>query len=118
MSQDELEDAMAELIPMDSPARHLPPSTDLTPAREAHRDRIVAWHSAEMRARYDAGQKANGGDLFAKRGMLAHALEENIDQAFYMRTLGGQISDIAAALRSGAFTNEQAAEALDRLLTC
>jgi hypothetical protein len=115
----ETDDAMSEVVefkPRDAGSRTVADPSDMTPQREAHRDLIVARHAAEMRQRYTDGQRSNGGDLFAKPGMLAQALEENIDEAFYLRTLGGQLSDLAQALRDGAFTTLEAAAAIERLL--
>lgn len=111
---DVLEDAMEELIPGDSPARSL---YEMTPEREAHESRIVSRHAESMRRKYREGQASNGGDLASKPGMLAHALAENVDQSFYLRTLEEQIEDLANAFESGTFTGHDAALALRRLLT-
>lgn len=108
------EDAMAEVVALDSPARSL---YEMTPEREAHEERIVSRHAARMRTKYRDGQKANGGDLATKPGMLAHAIQENVDESFYLGTMEDQVTDLADALEAGTITTHDAATALRRLLT-
>jgi hypothetical protein len=116
MSAEDMEDAMSEVVPLDSPSRRLIDDRVMTPPREAHLERIVSKHAAGMRAKYLEGQRANGGDLFAKPGMLAHALAENVDQTCYLRSLEEQIEHLARELRAGGITQEQAAAALERMV--
>ncbi|MDD5366960.1 MAG: hypothetical protein PHR30_16610 [Gallionellaceae bacterium] len=65
---------------------------------EEHVTQVVAETSAEMRAKYTAGQVQHGGRLWQKRGLLAHAIEEADDQAVYLRTLRHQIPALAHTL--------------------
>lgn len=110
----DIDGAMEEVIPRDSPARSL---YEMTPERQAHRDQIVERHAEAMREKYTAGQACHGGDLAHKPGMLAHALQENMDESFYMRSLEWQIEDLACRLEAGGFTQAEAAAALRRMLT-
>ncbi len=117
MADDEQEGAMGECVPLDSPARHLADVDHaMTPARVYHLERIVAKHSAAIRMKYVEGQVANGGDLFAKPGMIAHALAENIDQTCYLRSAEEQIEGVARGLRDGSLSVDAAAGALERML--
>lgn len=60
---------------------------------ETHIDHILAEFTAEARAKYEAGQSEHGGNLWEKRGMLTHAIEEAIDQVIYLYTLRQQLRD-------------------------
>jgi hypothetical protein len=108
----DLEDAMAELIPLDSPARHL----DMTPDREKHLAAVKTSAISLLDLKFRRGQAEHGGNLWEKPGMLQNALDENADQAVYLFTLEGQMSALALALRNGAISPEAAADALDRML--
>lgn len=118
MSSENLEDAMAEVIPMNSPARHLPNDREMTPVHEAHLSHVVRAQSRLIDAKYRAGQRDHGGTLFKKPGMLANAIDEQVDLAVYLITLHEQIEVIAADLRMGNLMPLGAADALDRLLRC
>jgi hypothetical protein len=113
---DEIEDAMAELIPFDSPARHLPRSSDMTPDRERHLESVLKSATSLIDQKFRRGQVEHGGNLWEKPGMLRHAIEENADQCVYLFTLEGQMSALAVGLRSGAISPLDAADALERLL--
>lgn len=108
----EIEGAMAEVIPFDSPARH----SDMTPDRERHLAALQTSMRELLDRKYRKGQVANGGNLWEKPGLLRHALDEVIDQGSYLLSMEGQLSALALGLRSGAITSEQAADALERLL--
>lgn len=116
MSAENLEDAMAELIPLDSPARHLPRSDDMTPDRERHLAAILESASALMENKFRAGQVEHGGNIWEKPGMLRHALEEAADLFPYLLTFEGQGSALVLAMRSGTITLQDAATALERML--
>ncbi len=69
-------------------------STSVTtnPARmddehEAHLQRILDRLDADLAAKYEAGQREHGGNLWEKPGMLEHAIEEVLDLAVYLYTL-------------------------------
>lgn len=113
-----LEDAMSEVVPLDSPARHLPRSAGMTPDRERHLSAVLDSAHALIDQKFRAGQEAHGGNLWEKPGMLRNALEENADQVVYLFTLEGQMSALALALRSGTITAQDAAAALERMLRC
>lgn len=59
-------------------------------AHEAHLMRILDKFSADARAKYEAGQREHGGELWEKPGMLEHAIEEAIDMVVYLYTLKEQ----------------------------
>ncbi len=112
---DEIEDAMAELVPLDSPARHSDHHA-MTPPREAHLSHVLRLQAHRTEARYRAGQAQHGGTLFTKPGMLKEALAESADLAVYLITLEEQMEDLAAGLRAGGITPQDAADALERML--
>jgi hypothetical protein len=114
----ETDDAMAELIPLDSPARHLPRSDDMTADRERHLAAVLDSAHALIDQKFRAGQVQHGGNIWEKPGMLQHAIEEVADQTVYLFTLEGQMSALALALRSGTITAQDAAGALERMLRC
>jgi hypothetical protein len=55
-------------------------------AQTAHLDRIVSRVSADLRAKYEAGQEEHGGNLWEKPGMLEQAYAEALDQCIYLLT--------------------------------
>lgn len=57
---------------------------------EAHLRRILDDFNADTRAKYEAGQREHGGNLWEKGGMIEHALEEAIDLVVYLYTLREQ----------------------------
>ena len=63
----------------------------MTPENEAHLRRIQTEFAADLNAKYRAGQEEHGGNLWEKRGMLTHAIEEAIDQVVYLYTLREQL---------------------------
>ncbi len=111
---DEIEDAMAELVPLDSPARHA--AHPMRNEDHAHVERLIDLQQALTRHKYVNGRAEHGGDLWSKPGMIAHAIDEATDLSVYLLTLRDQVSHIAAELRSAGITPEDAADALDRLL--
>ena len=56
-------------------------------AQTAHLERIVNRLSADLRAKYEAGQQHHGGNLWEKPGMLENAYAEVLDLAVYILTL-------------------------------
>lgn len=107
---------MVELVPLDSPARRA--AHPMRNEDHAHVERLIELQGALTRRKYANGRGEHGGDLWAKPGMLTHAIEEVTDLSVYLLTLRDQCSHIAADLRSGGITAADAAEALDRLLRC
>lgn len=59
---------------------------DMTAAHEAHLARIKARLTADIDAKYRAGQEHHGGEIWNKPGMLEHAYEEVLDLAVYILT--------------------------------
>lgn len=59
-------------------------------AHESHLDRIVENFSADVRAKYESGQREHGGNLWEKGGMLENALAEALDLVVYLYTLKEQ----------------------------
>ena len=118
MSRDDepIEGAMAELIPLDSPARSTPLSHVMTVERDRHLERIVDEAEALIVDKYRRGQAEHGFNLWEKPGMLEQAMQETADQFAYQVTLGEQMSGLALALRRGTITNEEAAAALERMI--
>ena len=57
------------------------------PDNTAHMERILARFSADFRAKYEAGQREHGGEMWRKDGMLLHALGELQDLVAYLYTL-------------------------------
>jgi hypothetical protein len=53
---------------------------------EAHLSRILTRLSADLRAKYEAGQQEHGGNLWEKPGMLEQAYAEVLDLAVYLIT--------------------------------
>jgi len=58
---------------------------------EQHLKRIVSEVSLDLEAKYRAGQEEHGGDLWTKKGMLSHAIEEVLDMVVYLYTLRDQL---------------------------
>ena len=63
----------------------------LTLEQEAHLQKIQSEFAADLAAKYRAGQQEHGGNIWEKRGMLEHAIEEAIDQVVYLYTLRDQL---------------------------
>ncbi len=59
-------------------------------AHEAHLSRITTQFTADLRAKYEAGQQEHGGNLWEKPGMLENAIAEAIDLVTYLYTLRDQ----------------------------
>lgn len=55
-------------------------------AHRAHLARLTARVSADLAAKYEAGQQEHGGNIWEKPGMLAHAYEEVLDLLVYILT--------------------------------
>ena len=108
---DTIEDAMAETVPLDSPARH-----GLSDDQEKHLRHVTASQSALMEIKYRRGQREHGGDCWKKPGMLAHAQEEVADLAVYLFTLDEQMRALANRLREGFITKDEAADEIERWL--
>lgn len=62
----------------------------MTPEQDAHLERVVADVSADIRAKYEAGQADHGGNLWEKPGMLEAAISEVLDLCVYLYTLREQ----------------------------
>jgi hypothetical protein len=62
----------------------------VTPEQDAHLDSLVEQVSADIRAKYEAGQQEHGGNLWEKPGMLEAAIAEVLDLAVYLYTLRSQ----------------------------
>ena len=116
MADDNQEGSMAELIPLNSPARSMPLSHSMNVERERHLERILDASEGLINEKFRRGQSEHGGNIWEKPGMLQHAMEENADQVVYLYTLEGQMSALAFALRTGAVTPVEAADALERML--
>ena len=58
---------------------------------EAHLAHLIATFTADLDAKYRAGQIEHGGNIWEKPGMLAHAIEEAIDQVVSLYTLRDQL---------------------------
>jgi hypothetical protein len=63
----------------------------VTPDHESHLRRLKEQFTLDLDAKYRAGQQEHGGNIWEKRGMLAHAIEEAIDQVVYLYTLREQL---------------------------
>ncbi len=63
----------------------------MTPEHEAHLAHLKAEFTADIDAKYRAGQEHHGGNIWEKKGMLANAIEEAIDQVVYLYTLRDQL---------------------------
>lgn len=63
----------------------------MTPEHEAHLAHLKAEFTADLDAKYRAGQIEHGGNIWEKPGMLEHAIEEAIDLVVYLYTLRDQI---------------------------
>ena len=57
---------------------------------EAHVSRILSKFNADLRAKYEKGQREHGGYLWTKPGMLDYAIEEAVDLVVYLYTLREQ----------------------------
>jgi hypothetical protein len=53
--------------------------------------RILSEFNLDLEAKYRAGQEEHGGNMWEKKGMLTHAIEEAIDQVVYLYTLREQM---------------------------
>lgn len=67
-------------------------------AHEAHLKRILDQFNADLSAKYAAGQREHGGNLWQKGGMINHAIEEAIDMVVYLYTLKEQMEEGDRAL--------------------
>ena len=65
----------------------------MTVEQETHINEILSEFNDEARAKYEAGQQEHGGNIWEKRGMLTHAIEEAIDQVVYLYTLRKQLRE-------------------------
>ena len=65
-----------------------------------HRDGIIAEFGKLCAAKYDAGQKEHGGNLWDKKGLIDMAIDEAIDQVVYLVTLKQQIKESGVELGS------------------
>jgi hypothetical protein len=108
----ETDDAMSEVVPLDSPARHLPPV--LEPDQQAHLDRVTHWQRDLLWLKYVRGQRQHGGRLWEKPGMLANAIDESTDLIVYLLTMREQLGHLADQLRTEGHTD--AADRVARLL--
>ena len=63
----------------------------MTPEHETHLAHLKAEFTADLDAKYRAGQVEHGGNIWEKKGMLAHAIEEAIDLVVYLYTLRDQL---------------------------
>ena len=63
----------------------------MSPEHEAHLSHLKTEFTADLDAKYRAGQIEHGGNIWEKPGMLAHAIEEAIDQVVYLYTLRDQL---------------------------
>lgn len=63
----------------------------MTPDQEAHLEKVRDQFTADLDAKYRAGQEEHGGDMWTKKGMLTHAIQEAIDQVVYLYTLRDQL---------------------------
>ena len=64
---------------------------EMTPQREAHLSSIQESFLEKVQAKYLAGQKQHGGNLYEKSGLLDAAIDEAIDQVVYLLTLKEQL---------------------------
>lgn len=62
----------------------------MTPAHEAHLQRVKDRLTADLDLKYRKGQAEHGGNLWLKPGMLEHAIEEVLDLCVYLYTLQEQ----------------------------
>lgn len=58
----------------------------MTPAHDAHLQRVIDRLTADIRAKYEDGQEKHGGNLWEKPGMLENAYAEVLDLAVYILT--------------------------------
>jgi hypothetical protein len=64
----------------------------LTPLHEAHRERIIAAFTKDFRAKYDAGQREHGGNLWENPALLDESIKEAIDLVCYLYSLREQLA--------------------------
>ena len=83
---------------------------------EAHLQRILTDTDAALTAKYRAGQKEHGGQLWKKSGMMARLLEEHLDALVYAHTLREQLRAILDDLWCDCPSAEPARQALERIL--
>lgn len=60
--------------------------------QEEHLEDIKYEFTRLVDAKYRAGQKEHGGELWRKRGLINMAIEEAIDQVVYLITLRDQLN--------------------------
>jgi hypothetical protein len=63
----------------------------MTPEIEAYLANLKSEFTADLDAKFRAGQIEHGGNIWEKPGMLEHAIEEAIDQVVYLYTLRDQV---------------------------
>lgn len=60
----------------------------------SHAAEVASEASRLIYAKYLAGQAEHGGELWRKRGLIDHAIEEAIDQIVYLLTLREQLAGL------------------------
>ena len=60
--------------------------------QEKHLQRVKDVFETSVDAKYRAGQKEHGGDLWLKAGLIDMAIDEAIDQVVYLMTLKDQLN--------------------------
>lgn len=102
----------------DTLAVHESPAKDseLTGKRLAWRENSITRHNRAFREKSDRGQREHGGSIWEKPSMLRHAREEVLDLWAYVDVMEYQLQRMAAGLRDGSMTPEQAAGLLERML--
>lgn len=81
-------------------------SHEWNPEHESHLRTVLSEQAKRITTKYRAGQRAHGGHLWKKAGMLGHAEAEVTDLNVYMVTLRNQLMDVLNILDDGTNPTE------------
>lgn len=59
---------------------------------ESHATDLAQEAATLIRAKYEAGQREHGGELWRKTGIIDMAIDEAVDQIVYLLTLRDQLA--------------------------
>lgn len=67
----------------------------MTKEQDEHCDSIMIEATERIRAKYDAGVKEHGGNLWEQDGLLEESINEVIDLLVYLLTFKQQLKDLS-----------------------
>ena len=73
----------------------------MTPSQQYHLDGVLLYINDKITAKYTAGAKQHGGNLWEKR-LIGEVLDEVADLVVYVTTLKSQLDIVAILAQEGA----------------